>query len=142
MILGPHQTADLDEFFQLRKTHGGLREVVAIGRVLVSAPPSSDTEHEPATGQGLQRCRHLRREGRWSIAVAENVVTQGDIGKLGAQPGEGCPGFEERVGTSVEPVEVVSDPQAVEVRKGSRENVLLLVQDDRLVVAAGVADHR
>ncbi len=74
--------------------------------------------------------------------MAEDVVTQGDIGELGAQPGEGGPGFQERVGASVEAVEVVSDPKAVEVRQHGRENVLLLVQDDRLVVAAGVADHR
>ena len=69
-------------------------------------------------------------------------MTQGDVWELGAQPGEGGPGFQEGVGASVEAIEVVSDPQAVEERKGGRENVLLLVEDNRLVVAAGVADHR
>ena len=80
---------------------------------IVGAPPGSDTEHEATAGQRLQRRRHLRRE-QVGGTVAEDVVTQGDIGELGAQPGEGGPGFQEGVGASVEAIEVVSDPQAVE----------------------------
>ena len=76
------------------------------------------------------------------IAMAEHVMAEMDVGELGCQPGKGRPGLHERIGLGVESVEVVGNPQRVEVLCRDRENVLLLIDDDRLMVAPAISDDR
>ena len=77
-----------------------------------------------------------------AIAMAEHVMAEIDVGELGREPCKGRPGLHERIGLGVESVEMVGNPQRVEVLRRDRENVLLLIDDDRLMVAPAIADDR
>jgi hypothetical protein len=64
--------------------------------------------------------------------VAEHVVAEVDIRELGGEPGQGRPTLEETLPlVGIEAVEVVGDPDRVEVGERRREDVFLLVLDDR-----------
>ncbi len=78
-----------------------------------------------------------------AVAVAEDVVAQHDVGEPGGEPGEGDPRLEKALLLlGVEAVEVVGDPQRVEVGQRIREDVLLLVHHDRLEVTPSVPGDR
>jgi len=70
------------------------------------------------------------------------VVAQQNIVELGGQPSEGGPSFHEWIGFGIEPVEMIGDPQRIEVLDRSGQDIGFLIHDDRLVIAPAVADNR
>ena len=141
-VLDPHAAADLDGLLQLGETHRRSGEVVAVGLVFVLAPACTDAEHEPAAAEHVQRGGHLGGEGGRTVATAQDVMAQRHVVEAGRQPGKNRPCLHERVGSSVEAVEMVGDPQRVEMGQSLRQDVVLLVHHDGLVVAPAVADNR
>ena len=67
-------------------------------------------------------------------------MAQLDVRVPGGQPGERGPRLQERVGLGVEAVEVVGDPQRVEMGERGGQDVLVLIHHDRLVIAPAIAD--
>ena len=129
--LGPHQPADRDDLLELREAHRRRRELVAVGLVLVLAPAGADAEHE-----ATRRTTPAASPPSWRSAPAggsrdPSTWWHSCTSWARREPGERRPGLEERVGLGVEPVEVVGDPQRVEVRERGRQDVLVLVQRDR-----------
>ena len=70
------------------------------------------------------------------------MVTQHYIGKLRSQPRERCPGFHKWVGVRIHAIEMIGNPQRIEMWQRGRQDVLLLKNNNRLMVAPPIADDR
>jgi len=112
------------------------------GRGFGRLPARADAEDEAAAAEYLQRRGHLGGESGWAVTVPEDVVAQLDPLVTGGEPAQRGPRLHERVGAGVHAVEVVGEPDPIEVLDHRGQDVPVLVHDDGLVAAPPVPDRR